>query len=476
MFSLMSRRKNEEGVALVIAILIIVIVAGIMSTVTMASVSSSQKSTQSREWIYHGQAVESAIQNALTFANSPYGVCADPHDDSNPNCIAFHASTNDAGEYNWKYGLEGEMRWQWRAEGVTIPDGSIAYDIYAVAYDPIQGQDKNPRAIKVRLQQQGVAEGYEISNKGEVSYQLAPGNLFDWSIFATDSIELRPGAVINAKDGANIEEGSIATNGIANFPQGGSTAMSINNIEMLNSAQNTATDRCRVKGSAVPSELCAQPGAVTYNETGVSLEGIYNKVMSKCMVPGATSLGNWRASENVDGGAAVLKSGCYDSIVVDANTVVAQANGNAPTTSSPAEIFIKPGGTYDQSRGTSLKADSTEPNNPALVRFYSAGTNFRFSNSGLLGPGGDSSFVGLVAGNNMKCSSFIPVGATTATAKTVSVIGGFACKTVEFGSKVTVTRDIEASQDLKPNTSGAYVIWHTTTYQTTDLDTVMGNV
>lgn len=475
MFTLLSKKRNEEGVALVIAIIIIIVVAGIMSTVTIASVSSSQKSIQSREWIYHGQAVESAVQNALTLANSPYGTCADPNDPNNPNCIAYYGEI-DGENHRWKKGKEGSLNWQWRVEGVTLPDETIAYDIYAIAYNPAKGINNNPRALKVRLQQQGVAEGYEITNKGNINYMLAPSNLFDWGIFATDSIELRPGSTVNSLEGSNLEPGAIATNGIVNFPQGQTEPMNIGSVHLLNSAQNSATDRCRVNQSSVPSELCQT--SVVSEEAGVSLEGIYEKVMSTCMTTGAKNNGNWIASENLSGGdTATLRGGCYDSILIDANTVVAQENGNTPTISSPGEVFLRPGGSYIQRKGTSLRADSTDANNPALVRFYSAGEQFSFGNSGqaTFGTADNVNFVGLVAGNNLKCTSYVPTGGVGfVQAKPLNITGGFACKTVLFGDKTSITRDAEASAQLKPNPSGAYVIWHTTTYQTTDASTVLG--
>lgn len=498
--SLMKKRKDEDGVALIIAIVIIVVVGAIMTSLVMTSVTSAHKAIQNREWILNTQAAESAVQNALAFANSPASICDAPDnisgdddgeggdggtgedgdpglsgDESNPNCLAYYATSDP---YHWKTGRDGNVNWKWRLESVTANNKDV-YDLYALAYNSqkdVQGQDT--RAVKVRLDYTK-ANGYKIDAKtNAVSYIPTQGNLFGWAAFGHSDVEMYPGSSIdNTENKAGINK--IGTNGFFNFPSGGTSAMGISTLDLMNSKINTAPNRCRVnQNPSTASEICATGSKeISASDEGIDLSGIYQDIKKTCEKE--DNGGVWKASENKDedDGISYLTAGCYDSIIIDNNTRVLDNDGGTPSPDDPAKVYttnqVKG---YQQLPGTSIKSDDSDDNNATTFQLYVTGQEVKFDNltTTTVTPSKNIEFVGLIGGATAKCyspdkSQFPGV---TKYAQAVNITGSIACKEVSLGGNTKVYWDT-AIADMQSDAK--FTVWNLSDYQSITKDIALGS-
>lgn len=489
MFNLTTfRKKSEEGVAMVIAILVIIVVAAVMATMTIGAITNAQQVTETRNHTYHSQAVESAVQNAIITANGSLGGCSNPEDKTDPNCIGYY--TVQSPQVNWKKGKEGDIEWQWRAEAITVGE-ETHYDIYAIALGEAPNGDDISRALEVRLERLNVQD-YTMDNRGNVNYITDVTNLFNMGLFADDEFEIQKGATLNALYEGEEVPVRVGTNGEARF----SVLNTVSDSEVFNIDETVfynvniagePEDRCRIqenKGSGVGSDFLTRSeygGQCTKhskNKNKIELYTAYNKVVDTCLEAGAENKGSWKAStakKNAEGNA-ILEAGCYNNITADRNTDVYLEGEKIPTSDKPAEVLIVSNeGKYEQSSGTNVKpAGIGNDKNSSAFQLYSAGKEFKILNTTNAIFTHDTSYTGLVAGHNLKChSTSFRTGNTASVGKItdLNINGSLVCNQINLGTQTTINYD--ASLSNYGDDEGDFAIWEMGNYKNSTYDRVM---
>lgn len=498
--------KEEDGVALILAIIIILVIGAILTNVIMLNVKSSEKSFNNRDWIVNGQAVESALQNALAMANSSAQCPIDlksTMSSSSEYCLGYYAKSD--APYNWAKGSDGEINWQWRAKEVTV-DGKTAYDIFAIAAHKSTDMKKAGRGLIARLTYNNVI-GYEVDKDGTIQY-IQPGeDLFGWNALAQDDLIVDKNAKFFSYD--DNYPSKIASNGDVNFSAGSNnSSIGLSAIDLLNSAKNVGTERCKVGGASNTGLCASNAGLVKKQDMAYSLGSIYNQTLDKC---GVGKQKEWVASqaETVNGNA-LLKAGCYSNIVVDKNTVVTQEDGSMPDGSTPAYVYISDlNGTYTQKSGTSIQSGDDSggvDNNPSNFSLYSigsqsipsiapnsyrgAGENRRlaviFENEKDIS--GNSivdaiSFNGVIGATAGSCSTSdgtryenaFGMGDRQKTTypRTLSFTGSIACKSIFLGPMANLSWD-PSINDIEKNLNNSRQIWTNTSYSSATPEDIFG--
>lgn len=490
---------KEDGVAMILAVIIILIIGAILTNVVMLNVKSSQKSVANREWIVNGQGIESAVQNALALANGSDS-CPDIKDQTNDACIGYYTVFNKSSSdvYHWSKGSEGDVSWQWRAKEITV-DGKITYDIYAIAHNKNSNIKEDSRAAVVRLTHD-YATGYKVDDEGDIQYIQPSESLFGWSALANDTLTVDSGVSF-----PNTSPKTTRSLGASNNIRFLSDAKvsDIDQIDLLNDSKNTSTTRCLVEGEN--TGICADPNIVVKQDLAYPLTSVDNKVEKAC---GTEDSPAWKASKaDKIGSKSILKAGCYSSITVDANTVVTDKNGKMAG-NSPAEVYINnPAGTYTQALGTSITAGDNKgktSDDASKFALYTVGASnipatapdtyrhtgksrkqaviFENEKEGSA-PGitGAIIFKGMIGASAGSCSTsdgqkFVNnrQGASDTIPGILSMTGSMACKSVYLGSETTIKwepRIMDIDQDL----TEAKMIWTNSRYSNSTAKEVLGS-
>lgn len=490
--------KNEDGVAMILAVIVVLVIGAILTNVVMLNVKSSQKSSANRDWIVNGQAIESAIQNALSFMNSNIA-CSDFYDSSDPNCISYYTHTE--APYNWMKGSEGNINWQWRAKEVS-EGNEIGYDIYALAYASGTDPKTDSRAAVVHLTSDYV-NGYEIDTKGSIKYIQPSETLFGWTTLSGNDTVID--ADVRFLDNDYYTERKVATNKNIKFlsttaPEG------LAKIDLLDSVQNTSDARCTVAG-VKNTGICSGSAKKTQkHDLAYSLGSVYKKTIKAC---GLEELESWKASEAEQvNGYAILKAGCYSSIKVDQSTLVTAEDGTTPET--PAEVFINnPLGMYTQTMKTSIQAGNDSgiaSNDASKFALYTIGSttapsvfaegeyrgggrlsvvfeNEKDTSSGYLYLSDTTTFKGMIGATAGSCSTSDGNGAkrgffggyskTTTYPQYLSFTGSMACKNIYLGPNSKLKWD-PAIADVASDLSETKLIWNNSRYANSTPKEVLG--
>lgn len=492
---------KEDGVAMILAVIIILIIGAILTNVVMLNVKSSQKSVANREWIVNGQGIESAIQNSLALANGSSS-CTDIKDQTNESCIGYYTLFDNSNPdvYHWSKGSEGDVSWKWRAKEITV-DGKTTYDIYAIAHNKNSDIRTDSRAAVVRLTHD-YATGYKVDDEGDIQYTQPSESLFGWSALANDTLTVGPGVTFPATNPKTTRK--LGTSQNIKFTSDAKVS-EIDQIDLLNSSKNKSTERCEV-GGKTDTGICADPNIVMEQDLAYPLTSVNDKVERAC---GTEESSEWKASEaDKVGTKAILEAGCYSSITVDADTVVTDEDGKLAG-KSPAEVYINnPTGTYTQALGTSITAgDRTGKTSDDASKFalYTVGASnipatapddyrhtgenrkqaviFENEKEGESDPGITNAitFKGMIGASAGSCSTSDGrkfVNDKTSTIKTTpglfSMTGSMACKSVYLGQSTNIKwepRIMDIEQDL----TQAKMIWTNSRYSNSTAKEVLGS-
>lgn len=489
--------KNEDGVAMILAVIVVLVIGAILTNVVMLNVKSSQKSSANRDWIVNGQAIESAIQNSLAFMNSNIA-CSDFYDSSDPNCISYYTHTD--APYNWMKGSEGNINWQWRAKEVS-EGNEIGYDIYALAYASGTDPKTDSRAAVVHLTSDYV-NGYEVSTKGNIKYIQPSETLFGWTTLSGNDTVIDKDVIF--EDNSDHTERKVATNKNIKFlstkaPDG------LAKIDLLDSVQNTSDTRCTVAGVKNTGICAGSANKAEKHDLAYSLGSIYKKTIKAC---GLEEVESWKASEAEQvNGYAILKAGCYSSIKVDQNTIVTAEDGTTPET--PAEVYINnPTGMYTQEMKTSIQAGNeggVTSNDASKFALYTIGSTnppsayaegeyrgggklaVKFENEKLssgLSSLDTTTFKGMIGATAGSCSTSdgtstggfsIGGGSAVRTAypQYLSFTGSMACKNIYLGPNSKLKWD-PAISGVTSDLSDTRLIWNNSRYANSTPKEVLG--
>lgn len=418
------KRQDESGAAMITALLFVIIMTFLITSISITAISGLQKSKAAQEATGLSIVIDSALSNATSFANNPM-----PGKDLEQR----------VGLANAQYGIstfananassgEGKYKWLWYTERVKDAVVGESYDIIAIAYVNAP-TDLNSRKVRVRLQAIPVTFA-KYEETGYVTYAPIPTGAFNWGILGTNGVNVASGASVKSYNSAavsdpvnanNTNNGSVSSN--ENISIAGTDVNSVKRVVMLRgNADDMPIDRCTTTANC--------KGKMVSFAYAIGLESISEKVRKECPLA-ATAYPNWTAS-TYSGEINPEEDGkCFNNISFNAKSDVA----NGYSSGNPAEIYAL--GNISVTAGVSVNQNAAR-GGPLALRVYSAA-----GTSATLSSGTDSAptkFAGLIAGVNLDCK----------TSETGIFIykGSMACHKINLGTGTTVWWDQQTVQVL----------------------------
>lgn len=438
------RAQREEGVAMIMAILIMVVLLSLVATMTAFALMGADKGKDVQFLTGSQNAADSAISHALMVANSTEGQIAGKGIDSHLGVANAEYGKVSANEINPETG-DGAYNWRWYAEKVVGGKENMIYDIYATGYSDTPTDD-TARTYKVRVEAM-VVESAKYNGDGIPFYDSTRVGMFAWGVLGLDKVTVGNGTKITMYDSSKnigypvtaLEGGKVATNNIMDL----GTSLSISEYIFTAAIGSIDSSRCVRNCSLV---------SLSHEAYGVSLSTATSIAAEACPLA-ASSYGDWVASKN---GGMIKYSAtplCYRNVIFDVDTDVA-ANY---TSARPANVYVKGNITVDP--GVEVNKQTKTYQGPLALRIYSqTGTTAKISQGAESNP---TLFTGLIAGESLNCS----VGDSTNKAKATVIYGAISCKTVTLGQNTHVWWDNQIEQVSSVGSPDAKKIWSIAGYQ-----------
>lgn len=463
-------RGDENGSSLLSVILLMIILTGIVASMTMLAMAATTKSAATRNFTYYSIAADAAINRALFIANS----AATPAIDD----VSYSCNTPDNKRSDWftdatrktvkpaniqlstlrslsDAEAEGTMRYAWCTRPVTSATTGLSFDVYAWGF---RDGFEDPRVRNLRVRMESVpVRSTTPNNAGDgLMYQPTAEGVFAWGVLGTSALNLKGNAAVRSYNSAqtflpttDTGEGAIATNFDLNY----TTDSIFGRLGMLNVTDNSDSHtRNRCFG-----DRCAAPYLKEY-AYGIDLSNLDQDIALKCP-PSGGPYPNWVASAN--GGvynpskpaASPNYFGCYNDMIFDVNTKL----GSPFFTGLPAYAYLT--GNVIVNPGIQVNTGGAN-GGPVSLRIYSSGGQATFQQSTTATP---TRFAGLVAGNQLTCSDGIE-SANVVPQKSLILYGGYACAVTTLGGGTEVWWDKQTTQILNNNAAGGKRLWNITQY------------
>jgi hypothetical protein len=440
------RKDREEGVAMVMAILITLVLVTLVASMTAFAMMGLDKGKDVQGLTAASSAADNAISHALTLANSKKGQSGDGIEKHIGIANAVYGSI-DANEIDPING-DGQYSWRWYAEQVIDAKANLVYDIYASGYQN-SPDDISARNFRVRIDST-VVEKAEYTTSGTPFYVPTMAGVFAWGAFGSDSVIMKSNSNIKVYDAAknigypstSLRDGEIATNSVLtlNDPVGINTAVFLNT------------------GATIDPTRCTGTGCTTHNlekiEYGMSLSGISDTIQANCPL-NSTAYTDWKASANAGKINDTVYPMCYNNIIFDQDTDVSLAY----STGRPAFMYAK--GNITVEPGVEVNTQPTTSQGPLALRIYSqAGTDFIMKRGTTANP---TKMTALVAGPSLNCN--IGQNLTTPNPHGTALYGSMACKTsiIETGSEIWW--DGQLAQVTHEGSPTSIKLWQINSYQ-----------
>lgn len=439
------RAQREDGVAMIMAILIMVILLSLVATMTAFALMGVDKGKDVQFLTGSQNAADSAISHAMTLANSTGGQVTNKGLDAHIGLANAVYGKVSANEIDPDTG-DGSYNWRWYATKVVGAKNNMLYDIIATGYSDTPDDD-TARTYRVQVEAMVVEEAFYVSSNSPY-YRTTRAGLFAWGALGLDKVSVGNGTKVQLYDSSkNIgypvtpikSGGRIATNNIMDL----GTGLTISEYVFMNSSEQIDSTRC--------TKNCS--GVILTRETfGVSLGTATKSAASACPLA-ASSYSDWVASAN--GGTVKYSSTpmCYRNIIFDVDTTVA-ANY---TSARPAEMFAK--GNITVKAGVEVNKQTKSYQGPLALRVYS-----QVGSTGTIEQGTAASptkFTGLIAGETLSCA----VGGSTNVAEATILYGAISCKSVTLGTNVRIWWDNQIDQVTDIGSATAKKIWSISGYQ-----------
>jgi len=364
----LDRKKNENGSAMIFAILVLMIL--LLATVIVSTYATTAAVTAreltSRDALRN--AANAAIENAMLTANN----------NSNAAALEAHRGVGNSvtGTYTSDSSNQGtDLKWTWYTERVVLSGQRVGYYVYATGYNDKQG-GKNA-GVRFRAQFDPISvtggkwnpanpngeDGRPKTDKGSVSYNISSESPYQLGLTGLSSLSIEGNAKIYSSDsfygnqpsGTSSNKTTAATNGTMNI-----TAPTSGLQQKSFTAPVAGEEPCTSAG-------CATSGT-TYRNYDINMDDVATVVNGGKLSGGTTVAGKcanvkpiWKASENA-GIMNIANDSCVQQIIFDVNT-------NIPATysiNSPLKLYTTTGVTVYKG----VKVNTT--NSPASLRIYSA--------------------------------------------------------------------------------------------------------
>lgn len=439
------RAEREEGVAMIMAILIMVVLLSLVATMTAFALMGVDKGKDVQFLTGSQNAADSAISHAMMLANSANGQVAGKGLDAHLGIGNAVNGIVSANEIDPDTG-DGTYSWRWYAEKVVGGKDKMIYDIYATGYSETPTDD-TARTYKVRVEAM-VVESATYKGNGSPFYDPTKAGMFAWGAMGLDKITVGNGTSLEMYDSSkNIgypvtavaKGGKIATNNIMEL----GTGLKIHEYVFMEAPEPIDSTRCTKNCSGV---------GVSRESYGISLSTATSNVSTSCPLA-ASSYGDWVASAN--GGTVPYSANplCYRNVIFDVDTDVA-ANY---TSGRPAEMMVK--GNITVAPGVEVNKQNRTYQGPLALRIYSqTGTSANIQQGTESNP---TKFTGLITGASLNCA----IGDSTNKAGATVLYGAISCKTVTLGNNTRIWWDNQIDQVSSIGSPNAKKIWSISGYQ-----------
>lgn len=457
-----NRKEAESGVAMIIAVMVVLVMVAIITFMTAYAMRSIEKGTTVQNLNASLNAADTAVANMMSVANGSYNAKMTGSKELDKylgplNAVrgSFTANETDPENGDGKYG------WEWYAEKQAGAATGTSYIVYATGY-PLKNVDPSnteltearnlpdARTVKVTITSSTVEE-IVYESDGSVNYVATTGGTFAYPVFANTTVDIGNNATINTYDSysnlagyplASNKLGEPATNG--NITVGSGTG--VTKATMFRSTTGTAEQalaRCSGAGCA-----SLQVNMIRY---GMLLNYSRQEALDAC--PKA-SYPDWVASAN--GGAIPKVSGpqCYNNIVFDVDTDIHASY----TTGNPALVYAK--GSVKVSPGVEVNRQRQASKGPLSLRIVSTGsTDFTMTKNTTANP---TKFSGVIVGNGLNCD----IGGSSASGTHgTALYGSVACAKVNVRPGSSVYWDTQLDKTLGDGSATSQRIWTPIEYE-----------
>lgn len=439
------RAQREEGVAMIMAILIMVVLLSLVATMTAFALMGNDKGKDVQFLTGSQNAADSAISHAMMLANSNTGQVPGKGIDAHlgvGNAVYGKVSANEIDPDTG----DGTYNWRWYAEKVVGGKDKMIYDIYVTGYSDTPNDD-TARTYKVRVEAM-VVESATYQGSGSPFYDPTKAGMFAWGVMGLSKVTVGNGTSIQMYDSSkNIgypttavaKGGRVATNNIMDL----GTDLKIHEYVFMEAPSPIDSTRCIKNCNGL---------AVSRESYGISLATATSTVSEACPLS-ASSYSDWVASENngmINYSTTPL---CYRNLIFDVDTDVA-ANY---TSARPAEMLVK--GDITVAPGVEVNKQTTTYQGPLALRIYSqTGTSAKIEQGTNSNP---TKFTGLITGETLNCT----VGDITNTVDATVLYGAISCKNVVLGNNSRIWWDNQIDQVSSIGSPNSKKIWSISGYQ-----------
>lgn len=443
-------RKEESGAAMITALLFVIVMLFLISSISVTAISGLQKAKESQESTNLSMVVDSAVSNAISVANNPAPVNSTETKDISDYEGFSKAVYGVSNSSNSATTEDGKYKWLWYVEGIQDAVVGESYDVIAIAYKN-EVTDVNAKRVRVRLQALPVIVA-NYGDSGKVYYSPIAMGAFSYGLLGTNGVTLNDGASVRSYNSALVSNpveandtriGTVSSN--KNITINGTNVNAINRAVLLDgSSTNIPYDRCSTAAN------CA--GKIESYAYGINVVSISNMVIQKCPL-NASSYPDWRASLNGGVLNPETQGSCFNNVIFDIDTDV--ANGYA--SGKPVEMYIA--GNVTVNAGVEVNQNELRRGPLSLRIFSAAGTFAKFNSGTSTDP---TIFSGMIAGHNYTCSD---TGAAPEAGKKLIFKGALACSTVSLGAGTEAWWDQQTVQVLGAGKDrNIKTVWSPTSY------------
>lgn len=431
----LSRWRDESGIGMIVALMLLLIVIGLGTFMLYMSVKSLEKGTSVQNFSAAGNASDAGIANMMAVANSAANV--------DGSALARHIGvenavrgTHQANESSAEG--DGLYSWMWYTEPRTDMVEGTAYNVYVSGYRK-EPNEPEARTVRVLLTSTTV-EGVFYDENRVANYDLPIGGLSTYGAFGNTDVRLDAGSSVKTYNSKTAVGRPVAGEGIA--------AVASNNTINVDGSATIASLAFHGRTGSEPLEtMCIGPSCTTSPVSTIrhklSMRDLTNKGLASC--PQAT-YPDWIASQN--GGLISTSAGpqCYNNIIFDQDTRLA---GDV-STGNPAVLFAK--GNISVEPGVQVASQIQRAQGPKALQIVglSGGTTS-------IQAGTSTSFTGTIVGQNMRCEvgsgNSIPANHNTA------LMGSVACNNVIIRSGSTLWWDKQSYNEVDKGSADSKKIW-----------------
>lgn len=430
------------------AVLIIIVMAGILTALAAITISSINKSSESRDYTFFLQAADTAVNDAVLRANS------------------YEAGFLDTkiGKANAIKGALPEdaaagIKWQWYAEDASGTVKYSKYNIYATGY---RTSPTEKGAVTVKATVHSLPVEQASHREGDVMYYtMSPSALMAEGFVGLNGVfvgneAVRVSSYDSAKGltpGGNLGGGNLVTN--ENIVFGYSSTNITTPAADFGTLYSTSSEK-PIEGRCYGVSGSPCPITIISSNFGIAGDDPASRMAEVC---GTAAQPNWVASEHMGAnGVAALEGNtgamgeslCANNVVfdVDTQTLTKYTTGRPLTIYASGDVTIEDGIEVSG-------AQNQFSFGPLSLRLISAGSNLKMNSQD-----GQSTFAGVVVAPRATCSIGDPGSTNAAMFK-----GSLACNSLRIDGKTALWHDYQTVQALTNNAANQKRIWNIARYE-----------